>query len=158
MGKTLDQSTLGLDQFTADEKFGYFHTYRTKREMRLVYFDGQSAAKLLRGTLDMQDIVLLNATWFDGSPAEGDNVRADGLCALARDRWDNRVDGFIRMVGGFEIILCSFADNLDVASILVDKVSPSFYAQFTIKQTHDAIFLRDFQQATPGWSSGMILA
>ncbi|EHA26990.1 hypothetical protein ASPNIDRAFT_170567 [Aspergillus niger ATCC 1015] len=97
---------------------GYFHTYRTKRDLRLVYFDGQSAAKSLKGTLDMQDIVLRNATLFDGSPAEGDNLRADDLCAMARDQWDNRVDGFIRMVGGFEVILCSFADNLDVVSIL----------------------------------------
>ncbi|PYI05577.1 hypothetical protein BO78DRAFT_461904 [Aspergillus sclerotiicarbonarius CBS 121057] len=97
---------------------GYFYTYRTKHELRLVYFDGQSAAKSLRGTLDMQDIVLRNASHFDGSPAEGDNLRADDLCALARDEWDNRVDGFLRMVGGFEIILCSFAKDLDVVSIL----------------------------------------
>ncbi|PWY88613.1 hypothetical protein BO94DRAFT_465033 [Aspergillus sclerotioniger CBS 115572] len=101
-----------------EEQTGYFHTYRTKHPLRLVYFDGQSAAKSLKGTLDMQDILLRNASHFDGSPAEGDNLRADDLCALARDRWDNRVDGFLRMVGGFEIILCSFAKDLDVVSIL----------------------------------------
>ncbi|OJZ89772.1 hypothetical protein ASPFODRAFT_43057 [Aspergillus luchuensis CBS 106.47] len=113
-----EQSSSMPTEPTAEEQTGYFHTYRTKRELRLVYFDGQSAAKSLKGTLDMQDIVLRNASLFDGSPAEGDNLRADDLCAMARDQWDNRVDGFIRMVGGFEVILCSFADNLDVVSIL----------------------------------------
>ncbi|GKZ36776.1 hypothetical protein AbraIFM66950_007973 [Aspergillus brasiliensis] len=113
-----DQSPFSSTESTTEEQTGYFHTYRSKRDLRLVYFDGQSAAKSLKGTLDMQDIVLRNATLFDGSPAEGDNLRADDLCALARDQWDNRVDGFIRMVGGFEVILCSFADNLDVVSIL----------------------------------------
>ncbi|GAQ36114.1 hypothetical protein AtubIFM56815_005497 [Aspergillus tubingensis] len=113
-----EQSSSMPTEPTAEEQTGYFHTYRTKRELRLVYFDGQSAAKSLKGTLDMQDIVLRNATLFDGSPAEGDDLRADDLCAMARDQWDNRVDGFIRMVGGFEVILCSFADNLDVVSIL----------------------------------------
>ncbi|RAL05330.1 uncharacterized protein BO80DRAFT_345635 [Aspergillus ibericus CBS 121593] len=113
-----NQSPLGVDEHPAEEQTGYFHTYRTKRELRLIYFDGQSAAKSLKGTLDMQDIVLRNASHFDGSPAEGDNLRADDLCALARDQWDNRVDGFLRMVGGFEIILCSFAKDLNVVSIL----------------------------------------
>ncbi|GCB26169.1 uncharacterized protein YOR389W [Aspergillus awamori] len=118
IGEHYDQSSFISTEPTAAEQTGYFHTYRTKRELRFVYFDGQSAAKSLKGTLDMQDIVLRNATLFDGSPAEGDNLRADDLCAMARDQWDNRVDGFIRMVGGFEVILCSFADNLDVVSIL----------------------------------------
>ncbi|PYH39644.1 uncharacterized protein BO87DRAFT_402667 [Aspergillus neoniger CBS 115656] len=113
-----EQSSCMPTEPTAEEQTGYFHTYRTKRELRLVYFDGQSAAKSLKGTLDMQDIVLRNASLFDGSPAEGDNLRAEYLCAMARDQWDNRIDGFIRMVGGFEVILCSFADNLDVVSIL----------------------------------------
>lgn len=103
---------------TTNEEFGYLHTYRTKHDLRLVYFDGQSAAKSIKGTLDTQDIVLRNASHFDGSPMEGDNVRADELCAMARDEWDNRVDGFLRMVGGFEIILCSFAHHLDVVNIV----------------------------------------
>ncbi|OOF95374.1 hypothetical protein ASPCADRAFT_130855 [Aspergillus carbonarius ITEM 5010] len=112
------QSPLSPDELSAEEQPRYFHTYRTKHQLRLIYFDGQSAAKSLKGTLDMQDIVLRNASHFDGSPAEGDNLRADDLCALARDKWDSRVDGFLRMVGGFEIILCSFAKDLDVISIL----------------------------------------
>ncbi|KAG9768598.1 hypothetical protein KCU88_g7154, partial [Aureobasidium melanogenum] len=98
--------------------FGYLHTYRTKHELRLVYFDGQSAAKSIKGTLDTQDIVLRNASHFEGSPIEGDRLRGKELCAMARDEWDNSIDGFIRMVGGFEVILCSFADHLDVVSIV----------------------------------------
>ncbi|KAI7085452.1 hypothetical protein KC356_g5887 [Hortaea werneckii] len=39
---------------------GYLHTYRTKHPLRLLYVDGQSAAKSTKGTLDMQDLVLLH--------------------------------------------------------------------------------------------------
>ena len=102
----------------AETNLGYFHTYRTKHPLRLVYFDGQSAAKSLKGTLDTQDIVLRNASHFDGSPAKGDDLRAEELCAMARDEWDNSVHGFLRMVGGFEIILCSFADDVDLVDIV----------------------------------------
>lgn len=104
----------------SNEESGFLHTYETTRQLRLFYFDGQSAAKSIKGTLDMQDIVLRNASAssFNGSPMEGDNIRAEELCAMARNKWDGLIDGFIRMVGGFEIILCSFSDSLETLSIL----------------------------------------
>lgn len=43
-----------------DKPPGYLHTYRTKHPLRLLYVDGQSAAKSTKGTLDMQDLVLLH--------------------------------------------------------------------------------------------------
>ncbi|GAB1735939.1 hypothetical protein NU219Hw_g5273t1 [Hortaea werneckii] len=153
---------------------GYLHTYRTKHPLRLLYVDGQSAAKSTKGTLDMQDMVLLHenppeeavrairrsrestedeeysfdrfphdeyhSTDFqppDESHAErsliaprakdprrshgggplGENVRAERLCELARTEYRGRIDGILRMEAGFEIILCDFAQHLDVVSI-----------------------------------------
>ncbi|KAI7106040.1 hypothetical protein KC340_g4349 [Hortaea werneckii] len=153
---------------------GYLHTYRTKHPLRLLYVDGQSAAKSTKGTLDMQDLVLLHenppeeaveaiqrsreftedeeysfdrlshdephATDFE-TPGEshakrlsiasrakdprrlrgggplGESVRAERLCELARTEYKGRVDGILRMEAGFEIILCDFAQHLDVVSI-----------------------------------------
>jgi hypothetical protein len=37
---------------------GFPHTYRTMRELRLLYVDGQSAAKSDKGTLDIQNLIL----------------------------------------------------------------------------------------------------
>lgn len=99
------------------ENYGYLHTYRTKHPLRLLYLDGQSAAKSTKGPLDTQDIVLRNASQFSGSPIEGDPLRGEDLCAVAKDDWDNKIDGSLRMVGGFEIVLCSFNDHLDVVNI-----------------------------------------
>jgi hypothetical protein len=47
-----------------DEKpcAGYLHTYRTTKALRLLYVDGQSAAKSDKGTLDVQDLILRDPT------------------------------------------------------------------------------------------------
>ena len=94
---------------------GYLHTYATSRDLNLLYIDGESAAKSLNGTLDSQDYILLHDSprrrFFD------DWNRANDLCYLARTTWKGKIDGFIRMEHGFEIVLCDF-DDLDVVSIL----------------------------------------
>lgn len=101
---------------------GYIHTYRTKHALRLLYLDGQSAAKSTKGTLDTQDIILLNATDLNGSRGMfGEKERADRMCELAATEWNEQIDGILRMEGGFEIILCSFAKHLDVISIKQSK-------------------------------------
>ena len=94
---------------------GWLHTYSTNKDLNLLYIDGMSAGKSRKGTLDSQDNVLLNE-----SPPDkiwNDPQRARKLCAMARDRWSGRIDGFLRMEAGFEIILCSFLDSLDVVRI-----------------------------------------
>ncbi|KAK4494708.1 hypothetical protein PRZ48_014064 [Zasmidium cellare] len=118
------------------ESYGYLHTYQPKRDLRLLYIDGQSAAKSDKGTLDMQDIVLLH----DNPPPKGADdhpplrepskggrrrpggpmgevYRAEKLCELAQTEWEGQVDGFLRMELGFEIILCSFEQDLEVKRI-----------------------------------------
>ena len=119
------------------EPKGYLHTYRTKHALRLLYLDGQSAAKSQKGTLDLQDMVLLHheppmtndnssggldylgrqyrELYLRGPQSEAE--RAERMCTMAQQEWNDRIDGFIRMEGGFETILCDFVKHLDVVSI-----------------------------------------
>ncbi|KAK6338143.1 hypothetical protein TWF696_001614 [Orbilia brochopaga] len=91
---------------------GWLHTYRTKETIPLLYIDGMSAGKCDKGTMDTQDVLLLNAT---GGYRDifWEKERAEGLCKLARDTWDGKIKGFIRTEAGFEVILCSFSENLE---------------------------------------------
>ena len=97
-----------------EERVGYLHTYAPKHPLRLLYIDGLSAGKTSNGTLDTQDHLLLNLTAEDvGGPMGGELVRAKGLCELAATIWENKVDGVLRLEGGFEIILCDFEKHLE---------------------------------------------
>lgn len=121
-GRRLIKQDPILDEPLLDEKpmpdYGFLHTYRTKHELRLIYFDGQSAAKSTLGTLDTQDIIVRDKDDRDApSPIQGDRDRANDLCDIAKSAWKGRIDGFVRMVGGFELILCSFDRNLEVVHI-----------------------------------------
>lgn len=110
---------------------GYLHTYRTLRELRLVYVDGQSAAKSDKGTLDVQDLILRTPGSHEQPPDQepgrgpggppGDSLRALELCNSVGNEWEGQIDGIVRMEAGFEVILCSFEDNLDVVSIKQQK-------------------------------------
>lgn len=110
---------------------GYLHTYRTLRELRLVYVDGQSAAKSDKGTLDVQDLILRTPGSHEQPPDQepgrgpggppGDSLRALELCNSVGNEWEGKIDGILRMEAGFEVILCSFEDNLDVVSIKQQK-------------------------------------
>jgi hypothetical protein len=110
---------------------GYLHTYRTLRNLRLLYVDGQSAAKSDKGTLDVQDLILRDPGSYEQPPDQepgrgpggppGDSLRALELCNSVENEWKGKIDGILRMEAGFEIILCSFEDNLDVVSIKQQK-------------------------------------
>ncbi|OAF99695.1 uncharacterized protein CC84DRAFT_1169214 [Paraphaeosphaeria sporulosa] len=97
---------------------GYLHTYIPTRALRLLYVDGLSAGKTSNGTLDSQDILLLNKTVPQNSPMGGELLRADGLCNLASTLWEGKIDGILRMEAGFEIILCDFASTVVRKSIV----------------------------------------
>lgn len=48
--------------------------------------------------------------------------RAQGLCELAAGLWEGRIDGVIRMEGGFEVILCEFEKHLERVDVVrVDR-------------------------------------
>jgi hypothetical protein len=94
--------------------------------------DGQSAAKSDKGTLDVQDLILRKPNPSQQQPPDhapgrgpggppGDSLRALELCNSAGNEWEGKIDGILRMEAGFEIILCSFEDNLDVVSIKQQK-------------------------------------
>lgn len=110
----------GPQSFSPIQFPGYFHTYRTKHDLRLLYVDGQSAAKSSKGTLDVQDYILLSEPPSD-APGEWlpfhDLARARCLCHAARTEWQGKIDGIIRMEAGFEVMLCAFAKHLDVVRI-----------------------------------------
>ncbi|OAG41486.1 SCY1-like protein [Fonsecaea monophora] len=84
--------------------------------LHLLYIDGTSAGKCDKGTLDSQDILLLNSTQDRHGGMFGEIERGKSLCKLANEAWGGKVKGFIRMEAGFEIILCSFKNNLDFVS------------------------------------------
>lgn len=118
----------GLPSDHEDEnRPGFLHTYRTKRDLRLLYVDGQSAAKSDKGTLDLQDLIIRDPTapanYLQAPPKHrlggpmNERERALELCHLAATEWEGKIDGILRMEAGFEVILCSFEDNLDIVSI-----------------------------------------
>ncbi|MCJ1400029.1 hypothetical protein MMC11_003232 [Xylographa trunciseda] len=100
---------------------GWLHTYVIKHDLRLLYIDGQSAAKSTKGTLDSQDFIFgiggHNPIWFD-------RWRALHMCKIAKEKWDGSIDGFIRMEHGFELILCDFVTNADL--VRVERVNSKF--------------------------------
>lgn len=104
---------------------GYFHTYRANRPLNLVYIDGEGAAKCPLGSLDSQDLILLGWNYTENTQRKqmlAEFQRAREMCDLA-NKWlpsgGGKIDGFIRMEAGFEIIYCDFsrAGGLDLLSV-----------------------------------------
>lgn len=104
-------------------KPGYLHTFRTAHPLRIIYIDGMSAGKSDKGTMDSQDFVLQVHDPTTNGPAKpnrpfNDDVRSDWVCnILAAKHWGGRIDGFVRMEHGFELILCDFQKSLETVQI-----------------------------------------
>ncbi|KAJ3939294.1 uncharacterized protein N0V96_010742 [Colletotrichum fioriniae] len=58
---------------------GYFHTYRAKRDLKLLYLDGMAAGKTGMGTLDTQDFLLRG---LKEAPGFGEWDRAAEICEV----------------------------------------------------------------------------
>lgn len=99
------------NNFLDHEGWGFLHTYTTTRPLRLLYLDGTSAAKTTFGTLDLQDKAILQDRFAFTTNLDDDNIRAAELCRVAREDWQAKVDGFLRMETGFEIIMCEVAEG-----------------------------------------------
>ncbi|KAG9313482.1 hypothetical protein JVU11DRAFT_5807 [Chiua virens] len=84
-------------------------TLATTRPLKVVYFDGQSAARVPYGTLDTQDLIILG----EPLPETDDWERAGRLCDWGNDFG---LDGFVRMGMSFEVILCDFNSAVRVVS------------------------------------------
>ncbi|KAG6331403.1 hypothetical protein ID866_7689 [Astraeus odoratus] len=93
---------------------GCWHlTLSTTRPLKIIYFDGSSAANMDAGCLDTQDII----TWGKILPEKTfmEEERINALC-----RWGEQygVDGFVRMEMDFEAMLCNFTSGVQVVSFV----------------------------------------
>ncbi|KAG1890922.1 hypothetical protein F4604DRAFT_1949264 [Suillus subluteus] len=93
---------------------GCWHlTLKVTRPMKVLYFDGSSAVKIPEGTMDTQDLV----AWSKMKPEWVDNEeqRIMDLC-----KWGEKygVNGFVRMDGNFEVMICDFTSHMEVVSFL----------------------------------------
>ncbi|KAI6015347.1 hypothetical protein F5J12DRAFT_904580 [Pisolithus orientalis] len=88
---------------------GCWHlTLITTRPLKVVYFDGSSAAKGPSGMMDTQDIIAWGKVQPDWAYEERDRIEA--LCEWGRE-YD--VDGFVS-----EVMLCNFTSSVRVVSSL----------------------------------------
>ncbi|KAG1756855.1 uncharacterized protein EDB91DRAFT_39439 [Suillus paluster] len=91
---------------------GCWHlTLAATRPLKVLYFDGTSAANTKDGTLDTQDII----AWGEFKPDWWMNEvqRIEDLC-----KWGApyAVDGYVRMEMDFEVMLCDFTAGVEVVS------------------------------------------
>ncbi|KAG2145288.1 uncharacterized protein EDB93DRAFT_512028 [Suillus bovinus] len=97
---------------------GWHLTLAATRSLKVLYFDGSSAAKVTEGTMDTQDILawgeVLPERYFDEKP------RIKDLC-----RWGEElgIDGFARMEMDFEVMLCDFTAGVEVVSFVHVRLS-----------------------------------
>ena len=79
------------------EESCYVISFQAKRDLRLVYFDGLSAAKVKDGPIDSQDIIAWGRLRPDKHNSERERIET--LCEWGRPLG---LDGFIRL----EFSLC----------------------------------------------------
>ena len=126
--------------FRDHQDWGYLHTYTTTQPLRLLYLDGTSAAKTTLGTLDLQDKIVLQNHFNFSTTLDDDSARAEELCRVAGTDWSDRIDGFIRMETGFEVILCSVesADLRHTGTVATQKLKDAFSTYKALAQRfHD---------------------
>lgn len=125
-----------------EDHAGWLHTYQTIKELRLVYVDGMSAGKSHIGTLDSQDRILFNDTIPYGGVSQ-ETERSKAVCRISAEEWDNRIDGVIRMAGGFEIILCAPEENLVAERVTKSRIhKPKHHENHKPKQDKPDELLR----------------
>ncbi|KAI9435513.1 hypothetical protein H4582DRAFT_2130499 [Lactarius indigo] len=90
----------------------YVISLQAKRDLRLVYFDGSSAAKMKDGPMDAQDVIL----WGRPRPDKhSEQERIKRLCDWGRAFG---LDGFVRMEFHFEVMICDVLDPMEVVNFL----------------------------------------
>ncbi|KAG0696715.1 hypothetical protein DFH29DRAFT_185228 [Suillus ampliporus] len=118
---------------------GWHLTLAATRPLKVLYFDGSSAAKVTDGTTDVQFIV----TWGDLIP-EGARDR-DVIKALCTWGKEFGIDGFARMAMDFEVMLCDFTAGVEVVSFL-NVVLPKVETLYPQPPPFDSdIWIRSFE-------------
>ena len=90
----------------------YMISLQAKRDLRLLYFDGSSAAKMKGGPMDSQDIVAWGKLQPDKFISEQERIRA--LCDWGRPFG---LDGFVRME--FDLCVSTVVDHTVVSRLIV---------------------------------------
>ena len=112
---------------TSFRSSGYIHTFETTRPLRLMYFNGMSAAPSPHGTQDMQNIMTSQSLQWDGDEFRHPDIMAEKLCSWQAAQKFN-LDGFMRMEANFEIIFCDFKSKaLKHVSTIEKQVIASKY-------------------------------
>ncbi|KEP52960.1 putative transmembrane protein [Rhizoctonia solani 123E] len=92
---------------------GRLFTFVTTRSLRVLYFDGSSAAKLSSGAADTQDLL---AWGHIGNETFGDEqALINDLCKWGKPLG---IDGYVRMEMSFEVMYCDFYQGIEVVSSL----------------------------------------
>ncbi|KAG8880172.1 hypothetical protein FRB97_001003 [Tulasnella sp. 331] len=89
------------------------YTFQVVRPLKILYFDGSSAAKMPSGPMDTQEILAHGEIRDRGWGAEGTRIRE--LCNWGKEFG---LDGFLRMEFDFEMMLCDFSVGIEVVSAL----------------------------------------
>jgi len=91
---------------------GCWHlTLVATRPLRVLYFDGSSAAKFHGGSMDSQEVLI----WGEAKPEWifEERKRINDLCEWGKQYG---IDGFVRMEMDFEVVLCDFTTGVEVVS------------------------------------------
>ncbi|KAF5340185.1 hypothetical protein D9758_014985 [Tetrapyrgos nigripes] len=126
----------------------WFITLVTTRELRVLYFDGSSAAKMIGGSMDSQDAFAYRdeleleaekaeeqkdapSRWDDPGRIFGEVERLRRLCQWVEEQGLG-VDGFVRMEMDFEVMLCDMSSGMDVLSFvnLAHSANPNSPSNF----------------------------
>ncbi|KIK40115.1 hypothetical protein CY34DRAFT_13942 [Suillus luteus UH-Slu-Lm8-n1] len=98
--------------FARGDGSGWHLTLAAMRPLKVLYFDGSSAAKLSEGTMDTQDII----AWGEVQPERvfDEQSRIKDLCSWGKEFG---IDGFAS-----EVMLCDFTAGVEVVSFLHVRV------------------------------------
>ncbi|KAG0709017.1 hypothetical protein DFH29DRAFT_842848 [Suillus ampliporus] len=117
---------------------GWHLTLAATRPLKVLYFDGSSAAKVMDGTMDVQFIV----AWGDLIPERaGDREVIKVLCTWGKEFG---IDGFARMEMDFEVMLCDFTAGVEVVSFLHVAV-PKVDMSYPLPRSDSDVEIRSFE-------------
>ncbi|KZS96611.1 hypothetical protein SISNIDRAFT_406860 [Sistotremastrum niveocremeum HHB9708] len=97
--------------FSSWGKTAWMVTYVVDTPLKIGYYDGNSAAKLPEGSMDVQDLL----TW---GVAEANNTWKEWERIVDMCEWGEPLGlhGFVRMEVSFELMLCDFSQNVRIIS------------------------------------------